>query len=65
MTSQRIECYQGGVHRGHCHIQFIKINYDVPTYSIVEKCLGLIVIDSFSHEIMHSGKIGMLLPREE
>jgi len=50
MTFQLMECCHDGVHMGHCHVQFAKIKYEGPTYHMVGKCLGLIVIVVFSHK---------------
>jgi len=50
---------------GGCHVQFVKISYEAHTYSIEEKCIGLIVIIVFSQKTMHSRRIGTLLLRKE
>ena len=44
MTSQRMGYCQGGVNMGHYHVQYVKINYVAPIYSMRGKCLGLIII---------------------
>ena len=65
MTFQHMECCQGGVHIGHCHVQFAKIKQEAPIYNTIRKCLGLIIIVVFSHETVHSSRVEMLSLREE
>ena len=50
---------------GHGHVQYVKINYVICSYSMEGKCLSLIVIVVFSHETMHSGEIDAFLLRGE